>query len=119
MSIQIQGGLLEATSNALAGFEGKKPIGLSVRIIGVQKRLVDYINAWRTEELNPAIKEFTDGGDTVLEDDIKEFSEKYKALFNDEIEVDITPFKVLDFPEKLTISDTDMMILLQTGLVVE
>lgn len=119
MSIQIQGGLLEATSRALGGFEGKKKVELSVRIVNTQKTLSDYINAWRSEELSPAILEFTDGGDSVPSDKIEEFVKKYEDIYNINVEVDVEPFKVSDFPEPLTIDDLDMTILLQVGLVVE
>ncbi len=118
--LKIQSGLLEMTIVSVGGIEGKKPIPLSMKVVHVQETLTEYLNAWRREELNPAIKEFTGGEDTVLDKNVEEFMKLHKEMLEGEITVEVDIFTVEELSiDTLTISDFDMRLLRQVGLITE
>lgn len=120
MSVTLEASLIQLCIGAISSIEGKKPILMSVDFVRAQKKLAEFDKAWRDEGLDDAIKEFTDGGDVIKDEEFKEFTETYKDLFEEKVEIDIESFsaQVLD-DAGLTIGDYETALLLQTGLLVD
>ena len=121
MEVTIQAGLLEGCINGFASIEGKKSIPLAVELVRVQRTLGEYLDAWRVEDLNNAIKKFTKGKDTVPAKDHAVFMEAHADIFNKDIKVKVNPITVEQLSEEgLQIEDeTHVALLLFTGLLVD
>lgn len=117
--MDIPGGLLGQAIEALQGFEGKKPVGLAVRLVRAGKVLSEYHEAWCREQLNPAILAFNEGGEIPGEDH-EAFIRANLAVFNDPIAVDIEPVPLADLEAAgVLIEERHLGLLMHLGIVSE
>jgi len=116
----IHSGLLDSVINAIGSVDGKKPIPLSMKITRVRRAIGEYLDAWRQEELNPAIKEFTKDKDSVPKNRTSKFFKEYDEIFTQDITVEVETFTVEELSlEGLTIDDFSTALLSQVGLLVD
>lgn len=119
--IEIQAGLLQSVIEALGRFEGRKPIALAVRIARLQQALIEFHNAWRQEDVDPAILDFTHGEPSVAPEDTPVFMERYASLFEKIILVEANPLQLSELlaVEGLSVDPQDIGLLLHAGVVVD
>lgn len=105
----------------LPALKGEKPTMLAVTLRRILSKVREFDAAFREEKLDPAIREFTDGGDTVDAKDVPVFMQKYQDLFNEEVEIDIDPIPIsdLDVPGLKVVNDGAFDLLLSLGVFVD
>lgn len=118
--IKVPAGLLTNVIQAIpAALSGPKPTRLAVTLRRTINTLREYDVAWREEKLNPAIVEFTNGGDTIPEEATNQFIALYNGIFQEEVAVDLTPIPVTDL-EGLTVTDDEAFgLLLDLGVIAD
>lgn len=114
----MEAGALETAVNSLSSFEGKKSIGLAVKLSDIRVELSKYHKVWREEHVDPAIEKFTDGGTAVPDEDLVEFFTDNADLFTQKVTIKVDTVSLDELKaEDLKVSENDIGILMEIGLV--
>lgn len=120
--LSIEGGKLNAIMGALSSFKGRKGVPLSVRLSNLRRSISKYHEAWREEELLPAIRTFMDDPEaSVIPDErLQEFLIAQEGMLRAVVEVDAKPIPLTEFGDEIYLEDDLVMdLLLEQGVIVD
>lgn len=119
--VTIHGGKLAPILRALTEFKGRKGVPLSVKLANMRKQVQKYHDAWREEELIPAIRQFngTEEASEIDEKDFPRFLIEHESTLLMPVEVPIEPIQTSEFGDEVYLEDDLVMdLLLEQGVVI-